>query len=131
DLLSGQLQLAFDNLSGIIGHVKAGKVRALAVTGTTRSPMLPDIPTIAEAGIPGYEVTSWNAIFAPAGTPKAIVDRLAREIDAILKSPETRKFFAELGAEAAGGTPAELDAFVRAETVKWAKVVKESGARAD
>jgi tripartite-type tricarboxylate transporter receptor subunit TctC len=93
--------------------------------------MLPDVPTIAESGLPGYEVTSWNAVFAPAGTPKEIVDRLNHELNAILHSPETRKFFAEQGGEAGGGTPRELADFMRAETAKWSKVVKESGARVD
>ena len=131
DLISGQVNMSFDNLSAAMAQIKAGKLRALAVTGAARSPMLPDIPTVAEAGLPGYEATSWNAVFAPAGTPREIVDRLAREIDAILKSPDTRKFFAEQGAEAGGGTPAQLADFVRSETAKWSKVVKESGARVD
>ena len=92
---------------------------------------LPDLPTVAEAALPGFEATSWNAVFAPAGTPKEIIDRLAKEITAILQSPETKKYFAEQGAEPGGGTPAELATFVRAETAKWAKVVKESGAKVD
>ena len=131
DLISGQVNMSFDNLSAAMAQIKAGKLRALAVTGGTRSPMLPEVPTVAEAGLPGYEATSWNAVFAPAGTPKEIVEKLAREIDAILKSPETRKFFAEQGGEVGGGTPAELAAFVRAESAKWSKVVKASGAKVD
>jgi tripartite-type tricarboxylate transporter receptor subunit TctC len=131
DLMAGQTNMAFDNLSAAIQHIKGGKLKALATTGTVRAPQLADLPTIQEAGLAGYDSTSWNAIFVPAGTPKSIVDRLNKELDAILKSDETKKFFADQGAEAGGGTPGELDAFVRAETVKWAKVVKESGARAD
>jgi tripartite-type tricarboxylate transporter receptor subunit TctC len=131
DLISGQVNMAFDNLSAAIQHIKGGKLKALATTGATRAPTLPDVPTVQEAGLAGYDSTSWNAIFAPAGTPRDVVERLNRELNAILASPETKKFFADQGAEAGGGTAAELNAFVRAETVKWAKVVKDSGAKAD
>ncbi|HUP98385.1 MAG TPA: tripartite tricarboxylate transporter substrate binding protein [Usitatibacter sp.] len=131
DLISGQVHMAFDNLSAVMQHIKAGKLKALATTGTTRPPTLPDLPTIAEAGLAGYDSTSWNAVYAPAGTPREIIDRLNREARAILESPDTRKFFAELGAESGGGTPGELAEFMRAETAKWQKVVKESGAKVD
>ena len=131
DIISGQVNLSFDNLSAAIQHIKSGKLKAIATTGAVRAPSLPDLPTIQEAGLAGYDSTSWNAIFAPAGTPRPIIERLNKELDAILKSPETRKFFADQGAEAGGGTPEQLDQFVRAETAKWAKVVKESGAKAE
>jgi tripartite-type tricarboxylate transporter receptor subunit TctC len=131
DLMSGTVNIAFDNLSASMPHIKGGKLKALAVTGSKRSPMLPDLPTISEAGLTGYDSTSWNAIYVPAGTPKEIIDKLNREVRAILESPETRKFFAEQGAEAGGGTPEQLGAFTRAETAKWAKVVKDSGAKVD
>jgi len=131
DLLSGTTNMAFDNLSASMVHIKAGKLKALATTGAKRSPALPDIPTVAEAGLAGYDSTSWNAIYAPAGTPREIVERLNREARAILESPETRKYFAEQGAEAGGGTPEQLAAFTRAETAKWQKVVKDSGAKVD
>ena len=131
DLMSGTINIAFDNLTATMAQIKAGRLRAIAVTSRARSPMLPDLPTIAESGLPGYEVTSWNAVFAPAGTPKEVIDRLNHELNAILQSPETRKFFAEQGGEAGGGTPRELADLVRAETVKWSKVVKDSGARVD
>ena len=131
DLISGQVNMAFDNLSSAMVHIKAGKLKALATTGSQRSPALPDLPTVSEAGLPGYDSTSWNAIFVPAGTPREIIDKLNRETHAILQSPETRKFFAEQGGEAGGGTPEQLGAFVRSETVKWSKVVKESGAKVD
>jgi len=130
-LISGQVNMSFDNLSAAMTQIKGGRLKALAVTGTSRSPVLPDVPTVAEAGLPGYEATSWNGIFAPAGTPKEIIDKLNRELNAILQSPETRKFFAEVGGEAGGGTPEQLGALVRSETTKWAKVVKDSGAKAD
>jgi tripartite-type tricarboxylate transporter receptor subunit TctC len=131
DLMSGQVNMAFDNLSASMVHIKAGKLKALATTGTTRSAALPELPTVSEAGLPGYESTSWNAVFAPAGTPREVIDKLNREINAILQSPETRKYFAEQGAEAGGGTPEQLGALVRSETVKWSKVVKDSGAKVD
>jgi tripartite-type tricarboxylate transporter receptor subunit TctC len=131
DLIGGQVNLAFDNLSASIQHIRAGKLRALAVTTAARWPTVPELPTVSEAGVPGYEAFSWNAIFAPAGTPKAIVERLAREIDAILQAPETKAFFAGQGAEGGGGTPEQLAEFVKVETAKWAKVVKESGAKVD
>jgi tripartite-type tricarboxylate transporter receptor subunit TctC len=131
DLMSGTVNIAFDNLSASMPHIKGGKLKALAVTGSKRSPMLPDLPTISEAGLTGYDSTSWNAIYVPVGTPKEIIDKLNREVRAILESPETRKFFAEQGAEAGGGTPEQLGAFTRAETAKWAKVVKDSGAKVD
>ncbi len=131
DLMSGQVNMSFDNLSAAMTQIKAGRLKALAVTGAARSPMLPDLPTVAEAGLPGYEATSWNGVFAPAGTPKEIIDKLNRELNAILQSPDTRKFFAEQGGEAGGGTPEQLGAFVRSETTKWSKVVKDSGAKVD
>ena len=131
DVMSGQVNLTFDNLSAAIQHIRAGKLRALAVTTAVRAPSLPDIPTIAEAGVPGYDSSSWNAIFVPAGTPRPIVERLNRELDAILKSPETREFFAGQGAESGGGSPEALADFVRSETAKWSKAVKDSGAKVD
>jgi tripartite-type tricarboxylate transporter receptor subunit TctC len=131
DLMSGQVNMAFDNLSAAIVHIKAGKLKALATTGPQRSPAMPDLPTVSEAGLTGYDSTSWNAIYVPAGTPREIVDKLNREVNAILQSPETRRFFSEQGAEAGGGTPEQLGAFTRAETAKWAKVVKDSGAKVD
>ena len=131
DLLSGQVNMAFDNLSASMAYIKAGKLKALATTGAKRAAGLPDLPTVSEAGLTGYESTSWNAIYAPAGTPKEIVDKLNREANAVLQSPETRKYFTDQGAEAGGGTPAELAAFNRAEIAKWAKVVKDSGAKVD
>jgi tripartite-type tricarboxylate transporter receptor subunit TctC len=131
DLLSGTVNMAFDNLSASMVHIKAGKLKALATTGAQRAPALPDIPTVAEAGLAGYDSTSWNGIYAPAGTPREIVDKLNREVRAILESAETRKYFSEQGAEAGGGTPEQLGAFTRAETAKWQKVVKDSGAKVD
>ena len=131
DLLSGTVNMAFDNLSASMVHIKGGKLKALATTGSKRAPGLPDLPTVSEAGLTGYDSTSWNAVYAPAGTPKEIIEKLNRESNAILQSPETRRFFAEQGAEAGGGTPEQLATFNRAELAKWAKVVKDSGAKVD
>jgi tripartite-type tricarboxylate transporter receptor subunit TctC len=131
DLMSGQVNMSFDNLSAAIQHIKAGKLKAIATTGSKRAPQMPDLPTISEAGLAGYDSTSWNAVYAPAGTPKEIVDRLNKELRAILESPETRKFFADAGAESGGGSPEDLAAFMRVETEKWSKAVKASGAKVD
>jgi tripartite-type tricarboxylate transporter receptor subunit TctC len=130
-MLSGQCQLNFATISTALPHVRSGKLRALAVTTAKRSVAAPEFPTIAEAGVPGYDSSSWNAIFVPAGTPRAIVERLNKEFDAILRSKETVDYFASQGAESGGGTPEQLDTFVRNETAKWAKAVKDSGAKVD
>ena len=131
DLIGGQVQLMFDNAPSALPHVKGGSLRAIAVTGATRSPALPNVPTMAEAGLPGYEVTSWFALFAPANTPKDIVKKLSVEINKALQTPALQESLAKLGADAAGNTPEQLTEFVAAETIKWAKVVKASGARVE
>jgi tripartite-type tricarboxylate transporter receptor subunit TctC len=131
DLLGGQVQLMFDNLPSSMPHIKAGKLRPLAVTSLQRSPALPDIPTIAESGLAGFDASSWFALFAPAGTPKDIITKLNAELQVILQMPEVRVKFAEQGAEPGNFTPEQLGAFTRAEMVKWAKVVKDSGAKVD
>ncbi|MDE2003952.1 MAG: tripartite tricarboxylate transporter substrate binding protein [Betaproteobacteria bacterium] len=131
DLVGGQVQLMFDNLPSSLGLIKGGKLRAIAVTSTTRSSALPDVPTIAESGLPGYEASSWFGVFAPASTPPAIVDKLNAAIGAWLASPDAKEKLASQGAIAAGGTPADFARFIASETVKWAKVVKASGARID
>jgi tripartite-type tricarboxylate transporter receptor subunit TctC len=131
DVMGGRVSLTFDNLSAAIQHIRAGKLRPLAITTAKRAPSMPDLPTISEAGVPGYDSSSWNAIFVPTGTPRPVIDRLNRELDAILRSKETIDFFAGQGAESGGGTPELLDEFVRTETVKWAKAVRDSGAKVD
>ena len=131
DLLGGQVQLMFDNLPSALPQVKAGKLRALAVTSARRSPAAPDLPTIAEAGVPGYEVDSWFGILAPAGTPREIVNKLNAEIVKILQMPDVKERLSEQGAVPVGDTPEHFAEHIRKETVKWAKVVKASGARAD
>ena len=131
DLVSGQVQLMFDNLPSSIAQIRGGKLRAIAVTSAQRAPALPDIPTIAESGLPGFEATSWFGVLAPAGTPPEILKRLNAEIDKWLQSPEAKEKLLAQGAVAAGGSPEEFAAYIRAETEKWAKVIKASGAKVD
>jgi tripartite-type tricarboxylate transporter receptor subunit TctC len=131
DLLAGRVSLMFDNLPSALPHVREGRLRALAVTAARRSPVLPDLPTIAEAGVPGYEATSWFGLFAPAGTPREIIDRMAREMAAFARRPEVAERIRALGAEPITNTPDEFAAMVRAEIDKWGAVVRASGARAD
>ncbi len=131
DLLGNQIAIMFDNMPSVIPHVRSGKLRAIAVTTARRSPELPDVPTIAEAGVPGYEATSWFGMFAPAGTPAPVVAKLNAAIVKVLAQPDVRKKLAEQGAEAVGDTPEQFAAFIQKESVKWGRVVKESGASVD
>jgi tripartite-type tricarboxylate transporter receptor subunit TctC len=131
DLIGGQVQLMFDSMPSAMPHVKAGKIRPLAVTTAQRVAAVPDLPTIAEAGVPGYDISTWYGVWAPKGTPREIVERLHAEIVKVLKLPDTRERYAGLGAEPVGSTPEEFAAYCRSELAKWAKVVKESGAKAD
>jgi tripartite-type tricarboxylate transporter receptor subunit TctC len=131
DLLAGQVQLTIDNLPAILPHIKTGAVRALAISTDKRVPQLPDLPTIAEAGLPGYAAISWQMVTAPAGTPRPILDRMAATISKLTADPAFRTRVANAGAEPAGGTVDEARAFVRQETVKWREVVLKSGAKAD
>jgi tripartite-type tricarboxylate transporter receptor subunit TctC len=127
DVIGGQVPVFFANMASGLPHVKAGKLRALAVTGAKRSSALPDAPTIAEAGLPGYEVYEWNAIFAPAGTPAPVVARLHEAITKALQSPEVRERIASLGGEIAALDPAETARFVREQTTLWSAVVRAGG----
>jgi tripartite-type tricarboxylate transporter receptor subunit TctC len=131
DLIGGHTQLVFDNLPFVLPFIKAGKVRALAVTTTARNAALPDVPTMIEAGVPGYEVNSWFGLAAPANLPAPILDRWYAETVRALKNPDTQQRFGDLGATIIGSTPADFGAFIRVEIAKWAKIVKASGARAD
>ena len=130
DLLAGNVQFMFNALPSMLQQVQAGRLRALGVTGAKRASQLPDIPTIREA-VPGYEVTTWYSFVAPAGTPKAAIDRLNREISAIVESPEMKKKLQEQGVEADPMTPDELAALFKGETAKWAKVIKDSKIQAE
>ena len=129
DLLGGTVAASIPGTAGMVGHIKAGKLRPLAVTGTKRSPQLPDVPTMAEAGVPGYEAYVWLGLMAPKATPQSIITRLNREVVAALATPEVRAYMATAGIEIVGSTPAEFGVFFRAERDQWAKVVRETGAR--
>jgi tripartite-type tricarboxylate transporter receptor subunit TctC len=129
DLIAGQVDLMFDNLPSSIEQVRAGNLRAIAVTSAKRTSALPDVPTIAESGLPGFDASSWFAIFAPAKTPPEIVQKLNDEVLKALADPELQKRFADIGGEIRMYKPDELRAFVQAEIEKWAKVVKASGAK--
>jgi tripartite-type tricarboxylate transporter receptor subunit TctC len=131
DLVGGQVDVMFDNLPSSIEQAKAGNLRALAVTSSARSPALPQVPTLAESGLAGFEASSWFALFAPKGTPKAITARLNDEIRKAIATPELSKRFGDLGGETRPMSPDELMAFVRSEHAKWAGVVKTSGARVE
>jgi tripartite-type tricarboxylate transporter receptor subunit TctC len=130
-MLGEHVNMMFDNLPSSFSQIKAGKLRPLAVTSSTRSPALPDVPTIAESGLPGYDATSWFGLLAPAGTPPAIIKQLNAEIIAILAVPSVKAQLDEQGAVAHPETPEEFGRFIREETAKWAKTVKESGATVD
>jgi tripartite-type tricarboxylate transporter receptor subunit TctC len=129
DLLGGRVTMMFDNMPSSLPLVKEGKLRALGVTSLKRSPAAPEIPTIAEQGLPGFEAVSWFALFAPGGTPRPVVERLQAEVKKILVAPDVAKRLAEIGLEPVGSSPDELAAFQRSEIAKWAKVVKDSGAK--
>jgi tripartite-type tricarboxylate transporter receptor subunit TctC len=131
DVLGGQVPMMFDTTVVAGPHIQGGRLRALAVTSAKRSPALPDVPTMAESGVTGYDVVSWQAVFAPAGTPQPIVQRLSAEIAKILKEPEVQERFAKLGLEPSGMAPADLAAFQKAEIEKWAKVIKAANIRID
>ena len=130
EFLGGQFSLYFGNLPAVIGFARQGKLRAIAVTGAKRSPAAPDIPTVSESGVPGYEVTAWHGISAPAKTPREIVNRLNSEILRALNAPDIQARFKDLGAEPVGNTPEQATAFVQKEIDKWAKVIKAAGIKA-
>lgn len=131
DLLGGRVTMMFDNMPSSLPLVREGKLRALGVTSAKRSPAAPDIPTIAESGLPGFEAVSWFALFAPANTPRPIVDKLQAEVSKILKMPDVSKKLMDLGLEPSGSTPDELAAYQKTEIAKWSKVVKDSGAKVE
>ena len=130
-LLSGEISMIFGEPATVVQQIKAGKVRALAVTSAKRALALPELPTIAESGVPGYEVTSWNAILAPAGTPKEIIARLNTELNKIIAAPEMKQRLVENGFEPVGGTPEKAGEKIHSEIQKWAPVVKAAGIKVD
>lgn len=127
DLMSGRVSIMFDTLAATSAQIKGGKLRALAVTTSKRLPALPDVPTVAEAGLPGYETSTWGGLLAPAGTPKGVVAKLAAETTRILALPDVRERMLAAGVEPVGGTPEQYTAFIGSEMVKWAKVAKDAG----
>jgi tripartite-type tricarboxylate transporter receptor subunit TctC len=131
DLIGGQIQLMFDNLASSLSQVRAGRVRALAVTTAKRSGLAPELPTIAESGLPGFDISTWFGIFVPAGTPHEIIDRLHAEFTKALAAPGIREKMLNLGAEPVGSKPEEFAMYIRTEADKYARVIKASGARAD
>ena len=131
DLLGGQVQMAFFGIPPLLPHIKSGKLRALAVTGMRRSPELPEVPTVHEAALPGYEVSPWYGLLAPAGTSRAIITRLNAEVARIVRSPEMMEKLASQGAEPGGGAPEDYAAAIRADTATWARVIKEAGLRGE
>ncbi|HEY9447194.1 MAG TPA: tripartite tricarboxylate transporter substrate binding protein [Burkholderiales bacterium] len=131
DLLAGQVELYFSGISSAIPLIKDGRVKAIAVTSAKRSSIMPEMPTIAESGLPGYEVGNWYAILGPAGLPREIVSRVNTEIVKALKSPDTRRRVLELGADPVGSSPEQLAIHMKAEIAKWAKVIKAAGIKAE
>jgi tripartite-type tricarboxylate transporter receptor subunit TctC len=131
DLLAGTIQLSFENITTAYPQVKGGKLKALAVTSSTRSFVAPEVPTMAEAGLSGYDISSWQAMYAPAGTPRQIIARLHAETAKLLRSPENQKKLNDLGLDAGGMPPEELAALMRADIPRLGKVVRESGAKVD
>ena len=127
--LSGEVAMMFATVISAKPHIKSAKLRALGITSAERSPVAPEIPTIAESGLPGFEVDVWFGLLAPAATPRAIVERLAHELRRALEAPDLRAKFAELAAVPSPTTPDQFAAIIRADIAKWAKIVKESGAK--
>jgi tripartite-type tricarboxylate transporter receptor subunit TctC len=131
DLIGGQVQWMIDPVLSSAQHVKAGKLRALAVTTPRRSSIVPELPTIAESGLPGYDFAAWFVLLAPAKTPPAIVEKMHREVERILAMPEIKARFVQLGAEPGSGTPAQVASFLAAEVKRYEKVVRDAGMKVD
>ena len=131
DLMAGNIDMMFDNISSIGPHAKAGRVKGIAVSGPRRSPVFPDLPTVAEAGVPGYETVAWGGVIGPARLPAEVVQKLHQEIKKALASPNVQERYKQLDTETDGGTPEEFMALVKRETPKWAEVIRRSGAKVD
>ena len=130
-VLGGQVDMMFDAISTIVSHVRAGKLKALGTTGKSRSAVTPEIPTIAEAGVPGYEATIWLGLMAPAATPKPLLERLSAEVKKVIHSPDVKENWGKQGAVPMDMSPEEFGKFVRADIAKWAKLVKDTGMKVD
>jgi len=131
DLLAGQVDLLFAPSQTVISHVKAGKLKALAVTGAKRSESLPGLPTVAESGLPGYEAVGWFGVLAPAATPASLVDRLSADLNRVLSDPDTRAKMLAIGAEPGGNTPEQFRRFIRDDQAKWSKLMREAGIKVE
>ena len=131
EIVGGRLQLMSDNVTSVLPHVTAGRLRAIGVTGAKRIPLAPEIPTVAEAGVPGYEITAWGGYMAPAGVPATVVAKLNAEINKVLALPLIRERWHALGIEAVGGTPERFTAHVKAETAKWTDVIRKAGIKGE
>lgn len=131
DLLGGQVDFMFDSITSARPHIQAGKLRAIAITTKTRSPSMPDVPTVAEAGVPGYEVSPWFATFMPAGTPAPIVAKLGQTLNEAMNDPEVKKRLSAIGAEPIGSTPQALATHLKTETDRWTKLIKEANIKVD
>lgn len=131
DLMSGQVSILFDNIMTAQPHIKSGSVKALAISSPRRSPLVPDIPTVAESGLPGFESVTWFGIFGPAGTPKAVVDRMNAEVNKALQDPDVLARFAQLGFDPAGGSPVDFAAVVKRDADKWSRVIKDANVKAE
>jgi tripartite-type tricarboxylate transporter receptor subunit TctC len=131
DLIAGHVQLMWESLNSIAPHARSGKVRALAVSGARRSPGFPDLPTIAEAGVPGYEAGTWTGVIAPAGLPAAVLARLNAAVNEAIRSPIFTERFAIIGDEPAGGTPQDFADTIKRDSARWGDVVRRSGAKID
>lgn len=131
DLIAGQVQSMFGAPLAVVGHIRSGKIRAIAITGDKRNPAVADVPTFAEAGLPGYDASTWNGILVPTGTSRAIIDRLNSEIVKILRAPSNQERLSSDGSVAIGSTPEEFAKFIQGEHVKWSKVVREANIRVE
>jgi tripartite-type tricarboxylate transporter receptor subunit TctC len=131
DVLAGHMNMMFNSIAPIVAHIKAGRVRVLGIASAKRSQQLPDIPTIGESGVPGFVAENWFGMFAPAKTPKQIIDRINEALVQVVRAPDTQAQFAALGADVVGSSPGEFAAYVRSDMEKYAKIVKFSGAKID
>ena len=130
-LVAGEVQLGFNNILAVLPHVNSGRLKAIAVTSAKRAPAVPNLPTVAEAGVPGYEATSWNGIFAPAKTPRPIIDKIHAEVVKILNTPDVREKLVAAGSDPVGSTPEEFLAFIKSELARWGKIIRENNIRAE
>jgi tripartite-type tricarboxylate transporter receptor subunit TctC len=131
DLIAGRIQYMFDGVSTSLGYIEAGTIRVLGIAGPRRTPVLPDVPTIGETALPGFDTTVWFGLFAPTGTSRAVVDKINGKMNAVLAAPDVRKSFGKLGIDPMGGAPDVLADKVKAEIQKWAGIVREKNIRVD